>query len=517
MFFCTDHEELFNRPYATVQTNAVTNITSSGAQFHAQLLQLNGNAVLDHGFVWGDDQYLSLATDNKNSMGPLEGGDGFSAEIATTLKEGQIYYVKAYLKTEKLTIFGSAVSFKSLGSKAPVIIDFEPKSGRTFDTISIKGVGFSFVKTDNEVKFNDKKAEIISQSDTLLSVKVPGALNVLKSKISVSVVGNITNSTDDFSLLGPEIAALSASLLFPCDTLTISGRNFPETIDGVKVYLNTTECKIIDLRANQIKILSPVFQPANEQVTLKVVSSNIETVFNQTITYKKPTFIGLKTRSNTTFNDTLTIVTKNLPQCNSMNIKIGSETPVLVVANDSIISFKVPESLTTTQNTVSITFTGSTVSYSQQFSLSSPTITLITPDNGTFNDVITIRGKNFHPQKERNIVSLAGIGVQALTVEPTKLTAKVSVNGSAVCGNCQDLYLQIDQQSISINNGFTLNAPVITSISPTSMSAPGQVTINGENFNPQANLNEVFIGNPATIVSATSQKIIARRGHQYDL
>src|SRR5689334_8438957 len=161
-FFCTDHENLFDRPYPALQTNSVTNITSSGAKFQGQVVDLNGNKVFDHGFIWGTDPVLSLEGDNKKSLGELNEAQEFSAHIFTTLEEGKDYYVKTYLKTEKLIIYGNVVSFLSLGSKAPLITEFYPKTGSTFDTISIRGQGFSYVKKNNEVKFNELKAEIIS-------------------------------------------------------------------------------------------------------------------------------------------------------------------------------------------------------------------------------------------------------------------------------------------------------------------------------------------------------------------
>ena len=502
--FCSDHEEISDRPYPMVSTKPVTSITPDGSQFHGEVLARNGNEIIDHGFVWAIHSNPNETTNEKKSLGIPE-GNRFSATISTTLKAGVTYYVRSYVKTEKHAVYGNAVSFVSLGSKAPTITDFYPKIGRARDTVSIAGSGFSFIKSNNLIAFATIKANLVSHSDTLLKVIVPDLLQVSKSKILVSLAGNLATSQDEFTLLKGEISSISKSVLRACDTLTISGSDFTTNPTLIQVKLNNVVCRVLNLTSSEIKIVVPILLTNTETVTLKIVSLNIQEVYDGPLTYKKPQFIGLDSRSNTTFNDTLTIRAKNLPRCETMTVKIGSITPALLTQNDSTISFKIPESLNQTQNTVSVSFSNTTLIYNKVVSLSAPVITAVTPLRGVFNEDVVIRGKNFHPQAVRNIITLVGSTSHVvISADPTELKTKVST--TSTCGTCGQARVTVDQQTAIFQDGITLRLPTITSISPSSFNAPGEITINGNNFNPQYELNQVSVG---SATSSTRTKITA--------
>lgn len=505
--FCTDHEDLTQRPYPIVLTLDVINITNSGAKFRGEVSGVSRDKVLEHGFVWGSLEGISLDTHDKTVSGKIEEDDSFANEITTTLAEGETYYVRAYVKTTKHTIYGNVVSFISLGSKAPVISSFTPKKGFTLDTIQIKGSGFSFLKEKNVVKFNEATALVIKQSDTLLHVQVPENLSAIKSKITVSIIGNVATSSDDFELTGSEITSVTPTVIAPCDTLIITGKNFTQNISGLKVKLEDAECTIIQSSANLIKAVVPVFFPVTNSVSVSVVSSNITTVYPDKLTYRKPYFVGLQARTNTTFNDTIIVKAKNLPPCHDLIVKLGTITQSVITYNDSTISFKIPESLTTSENNLSISFTNTDLTYTGIVKLSPPKIISVTPASGTFTDVVTINGMNFHPQKQRNIISIGGASASAITAQKTKLTLAVPTEAQ-VCDFCDRIYIQVDDQETSSSlNAFVLRPPTITSINPTVMSVPGLVTITGDYFNPVASYNQLSIKNQTAVVSATKTQI----------
>jgi hypothetical protein len=507
--FCTDHEELTKRSYPLVTTFEVTSITRSGAKFRGEISGVENDEVLEHGFLWNSYPTLTLETSDKTTLGEIENDGVFTSQISTTLNEGETYYVRAYVKTSRHTVYGNAVSFLSLGSKAPVIKDFTPKKGFAQDTIEIRGRGFSYLKNKNIVKFHEATAKIISESDTLLRVSVPDSLAQVKSKISVSIIGNVATSTEEFELIVAEVISVTPSIVKACDTLIITGKNFPLNTAALKVILENTACKVIQHSSTEIRAVVPVFSPPTSTVEGSVISSNIKSSFPEKITYKKPQFLGLKARTNTTFNDTLIINAKNLPLCHTLKLTLGAVVQPVITSNDSIISFRVPESLTTSENILTVTFNDTDFVFNSLVKLSPPKITSVTPTSGTFTDVVTITGKNFHPQKERNLISLLGATGYAITAQSTKITIAVPIEAQ-VCDFCSNIYIQVNDQGTESNPDiFTLKAPVLTSVSPAVISQPGPVTLTGDYFNPQAEYNEVYIDNPASVLSAIRTQIVA--------
>ncbi|MBL7841687.1 MAG: IPT/TIG domain-containing protein [Cyclobacteriaceae bacterium] len=508
LVFCTDQEEIPRQSYPLVSTNSVENITREGADFKGKITR-DGNArIIEQGFVWGLFATLSLENSDRAVFENTKSST-FKVRIETTLEENKTYYVRAYVRTENLVVYGPAVQFVSLGSKAPVITNFKPSTAQILDTINIEGLGFSYLKTKNEIKFSGQSAQVVSATDTLLRVIVPAELTLPKSRISVSVSGNIAQTASDFQLQGATITGVTSKTIGACDTLAISGENFNATHSSLQVLLNETDCTILTKTVNEIHILVPTFFPTGSTVNLKVISSNIETVYDLPLTYKKSQFLSVVPRANTTFNDTVVVKAKNLPRCATMKVKLHDVIPLLVNVNDSTVAFVIPESLTVSSPTLSITFDGSPLTFNQSLPLSQPSITSAGPKNVTFNDVVTIIGKNFHPQALRNSVYLGGVKATITSATTTKIITRIPPLAEGNCGACKNTILEVNGASAVLANSINLQEPTITAVMPSPITTPGLVTITGNFFNPQADLNSVVIDNPATVVSASKTQVIA--------
>jgi len=121
-------DEAVQRDYPRVRTLEVTNITSEGARFEAEIYEPGEGTISEHGFAW------SLGTpnidyDNRVYLGPSEGTDRFSADISSALTEGATYKVTAFVKSGEYTVYGNNVEFRSLGSMGPVITGFSTRAG----------------------------------------------------------------------------------------------------------------------------------------------------------------------------------------------------------------------------------------------------------------------------------------------------------------------------------------------------------------------------------------------------
>ncbi len=217
-------EKVSPREYPRLTTLEVTNITRSGAVFQAEVIYPGDGPITNHGFVWSDLSSPRLEFADRKSLGAKSGKGAFSVRVTSTLQKGKKYYVRSYATNSEYLVYGKEITFESQGSEPPVITEFSPQSGTIGDTVVIKGLGFSYLKTVNEVKFDTIKANIIALSDELLTIQIPHGLISKSPKAYVSVAGNMS-SEDGFEITTPEIKDLKYS--------KISGSMIPRLINGL--------------------------------------------------------------------------------------------------------------------------------------------------------------------------------------------------------------------------------------------------------------------------------------------
>ena len=97
--------------YPILETLPVTNVGPSGATFSAVTVQAGTEEVLNRGFVWSTHAGVTVQSGTRIDVGP---GDGnFEAVLSSTLTNGTMYYVKAYVVTKGFTVYGPVQEFKN--------------------------------------------------------------------------------------------------------------------------------------------------------------------------------------------------------------------------------------------------------------------------------------------------------------------------------------------------------------------------------------------------------------------
>jgi hypothetical protein len=119
-----------------------------------------------------------------------------------------------------------------------------------------------------------------------------------------------------------------------------------------------------------------------------------------------------------------------------------------------------------------------TVTYSGCFSGSVPTISSFSPGSAACNSnaTVTINGTNF--DNGTPIVKFNGITASHTYVNSTQLTATLPAGNTS-----GTITVQTSGGIASSPSNFALDAPTISSFSPSSATCNAQVTINGTNFN----------------------------------
>ena len=245
-----------------VHTGEVTNITSEGATFHGRITQMGSEEIVDHGFVWGMMHEPNLKNSNFLKLGKLE-NETFNAIAQAGFINKQKFYLRAFVSTPEITVYGGVITFISKGGKSHEVIDFEPKEGTWGDTITITGNYFNQDKK-NIVLFDSYKANIIKASNNELKVIVPKELDKIYSKISVNFHDYTVLHKDSFYILPPIIDSISPVSGNNDTFITVFSKGFHMAEKNNRVFLDTIELDILKSYRNRIVTNPSFFIPHGE-------------------------------------------------------------------------------------------------------------------------------------------------------------------------------------------------------------------------------------------------------------
>ena len=203
LYSCTKEDSFYNTDYPFVLINEVSNISDQGADFNASVLNLGNYEILDYGFVWNElvsnptlsNEHISLG--NKLDVGEIH------YRMNHALGNGIMYSVRAYVKTNKYTVYSNITNFVSKGSKAPKIVSFTPLQGGGGTIVKITGEYFIASADKIIVKFGEITVPLISATETEIYVKAPQTLTSDSVKISVEISKMLAVSDNDFYLYYP--------------------------------------------------------------------------------------------------------------------------------------------------------------------------------------------------------------------------------------------------------------------------------------------------------------------------
>jgi len=274
-----------------LHSHEVSDISENGATFNAEITFRGNFKIISYGFVWSDKSNPKIENSDRIVYYDNILTNKFSAQISTSLKEGKTYYVRSFVETENYRVYGNEVTFLSLGSSAPQVLSFSPKTGTWGDTINIYGKNFSFIKEKNSVKLGEISSEIVAFSDTILTVIVPAKKNLPTVKINVAVLGNNESSPEDFHYLVPGIVKAEPVLVTFLDTITITGVNFHPLVEYNSVVIGDISTEIISINTTEIKFIVPG-QLKTMENEMKLISTGFEVNPNTIFTLKPPVLLS---------------------------------------------------------------------------------------------------------------------------------------------------------------------------------------------------------------------------------
>ena len=506
-------DEVSPRAYPRIKTLSVTEISTNGATFHAEVIFRGDFEILDFGFVWDETDDPRVQYSEKVIFSSSLTSNLFSSKVSSALKEGVKYYVKSFIQTEDYTVYGQGIEFISLGSMAPIIRDVSPTTISFCDTITIAGDNFSAGKS-NIVKIGAYEAEVIEASDSVLKIKVPSQPLHLESTLSVEVANNISFYEEQLTLIPSLISGLQPKAAKGIDTVTLYG-NFGILPTHTEVLFNETSSEIIDIRQDSIRVVVPSFLENPVELKLNI---GAQSIVNHSFEFTPPLFKTF-TPSIATWNDTITIETANLITNNpELKIYIDKDGPLsreniycpIIEYTENSIKFRLPEEATPSTVGLGIYPLVIYVKLGEfnyqlgELDLYKPEVISIEPQRVIFGDEITIYGNWFHPKE--NSIRLGNTYLEISKNDKSKLQFTLPNNVFASSDGSLRLLIYPGNGIISSEPYYMeIKAPIINEVSPTMVSNyQDEIIIKGENYNSTPGYTTIYWGDIPITPNAVS-------------
>jgi N-acetylneuraminic acid mutarotase len=172
----------------------------------------------------------------------------------------------------------------------PTITSFTPDVIHFLDTLVITGTGFNRITRLNKVTIGNEPAQIISSTQTTLSVIIPFTEDSL-CFISVEVSGQSTTSSDKLKIIEPVIDYFYPVSGTYLDTIFIHFRNL-DPAQVTSVYFDNFQANIVSSIDSIMGIEVPI--DLNKEFSdVKITFLSIEYVFNYKFHLNPPEITGI--------------------------------------------------------------------------------------------------------------------------------------------------------------------------------------------------------------------------------
>lgn len=343
--------------------------------------------------------------------------------LANGIEENVKYFYKAFVKSSSETFYGNTSSFISDGSVAPQIISISDEFGHIADTLEIYGKYFKDENYQTFVDFSNINGQIISLNDTIIKCKIPTNINNKINDVKVRI-DNRADTYSSFTLFEPTIESINPILGVIGDTISINGTHYDIVHSRNKALFGNTVSTIIESSREIIKTVVPEnIESPSETISINAQLQNA--VYNTSnFQLAAPEIISISPL-NATFRDEITITGNNFDFEISRNkVYFGNIEATISYADKNTIKVLVPDDLESSSEQIKVIAQLQEVVYSENFQLLPPEITFA-PQDVYANQDITIQGANFHPVKDKNIVTIEDIEVNIISGNSEILDTKI--------------------------------------------------------------------------------------------
>jgi len=120
LFSGCQEEDMIERDYPLLKTLAVDNITGDNVRFSALITAGSVENITEYGFVWAESFVLTLANSEKVIISGSPPAENFYCDVTYAFEPQNVYYVRSFIISDGLIIYGNMVQFRRLKSSITV-------------------------------------------------------------------------------------------------------------------------------------------------------------------------------------------------------------------------------------------------------------------------------------------------------------------------------------------------------------------------------------------------------------
>ncbi len=331
--------------------------------------------------------------------------------------------------------------------KEQTIISIEPALADIGTTVTITGTNFNGVKVNNRVTFGGVLAQVVTATETELTVVVPEGATT--GPISISKAKFVIEGPVFTVFPAPVITELSATGAAVGETVIITGQNFGATVAENTVEFDGIMAEVTAASETELVVIVPngaTTGPLTVEVLEQTGTIEIFTIApvitsfeplkgaaDQEITITGTNFNNLAENNNVTFNGVLATVVS--ASATSLTVVVPQE------ANTGKIAIEI-EQLLAVSETDFITI---------------PSIISFSPETGAVDEEVTISGANFSPVPEENIVNFNG--TLAVVTASTETSIITSIPDGAETG---PVTVEVNGEVATSTTDFMVDNSIVT-------------------------------------------------------
>lgn len=265
---CED-EEIDRGGIPDLRTLAVSDNNEEGVTMNGDLFFRGEGTIVEYGFVWSRNEDPTLENSHVLSeSGDFDGGP-FSLRTIGFLREEIRYYMRAFIRTNDIIVYGDIRQFTSNSTSQAVIQSFYPLKGSWGDSLYIKGSFFTYTR-NYRLFLGGRELVKISIDDSLLVYRIPKVNNdpVVPLRLNFEYYNVIAE--ESFSYVTPKITSLSSNIVSFGDTLTVNAEGIVPSNSNVRIgsTLNYSRAQVIEFGENYLRVVIPDRQTTDNQLYL---------------------------------------------------------------------------------------------------------------------------------------------------------------------------------------------------------------------------------------------------------
>jgi hypothetical protein len=318
----------------------------------------------------------------------------------------------------KVTTGNQSSTLTDVFSFLSSVTGFSPKTGSFGTTISITG---NFLG-QTSVMFDNSTISYYSSDRTIINVSVPYTITSKRFKIYV-VSGSTKMEVPggEFVMNNLTATSFSPAKVTPGNSLTIYGSNFNSSSSYNAVFIGSTKISNVYAYSGSFSVTVPQMGSGNYNVS---VTNGLDTVkIPGTLSVVTPVITGISPTSGYWGTD-LTITGHNL-NTNYSYVYFNNSSSTAYTYDSTTYKVKIPVGYTPGTYTIGLNNGGTQILSPTNFTILAPTLTSITPTNGTVGTGVIITGEGFGTSTSNVVVKFGSINATVSAVSNTQINAIV--------------------------------------------------------------------------------------------